>query len=133
MVARRKQRVQQEQVKVVEEKKPIESAQNQTIGEFTASIKEQIAELDYIVQGLKTHEPWLRAVKMFEQNKQVVDDNWHLVADPIKLQEFRITKMAADTLVYFVPRLEGDINKLRVELAKIENPNELMHKDYDGE
>lgn len=126
----KKQQV-QEPVKPVET--PIKSAQDTTIGEFTASIKEQIAELDYIVQGLKTHEPWLRAVKMFAQNKQVVDDNWHLVADMAKLQEFRITKMAADTLVYFVERLEGDIQKLRIELAKIENPNELVNKDYDGE
>lgn len=111
----------------------IASMQDKTINDIVRNLEDEISELDYIVQGLENHEPYNRMVRMFEKNKQVVDDNWHLVGDPMKLQEFRVTKMAADTLVNFIPRLKNDIEKMRIELTKIANPKELINKDYDGE
>ena len=102
-----------------------------TAQEYEEEIVKQIESLQYIISGLKDYGPYLKVVEMFEKTRKSIDDNWHLVSDPVKLSELRMTKYAVNTLIDYIPNIQMDLEKLHVELAKVQNPDDIVHKDYD--
>lgn len=99
--------------------------------ELEDDLIERIARLTFIIGGLDGHEPFEEVIRMFSQTRKTIDDNWHLVSDPAKLSELRMTKMAVNTLIDFIPNLKVDKQRLQDELMKIQNPDDIINKDYD--
>ena len=100
--------------------------------ELEEELIRRIDEGGYIVNGLEKHEPYLKLIEIFKQTRQQIDDTWHLVSDPAKLSELRVTKFAANTLIDFIPNLKGDVDRFQQELVKLQNPDEFVNKDYDA-
>lgn len=101
--------------------------------EIEGFLQSHIAELNLIVQGLKGYEPFLRMVERWKKTNESLDNSWHLFTDPVKFNDARITKFAAMELINCVEHLEADLQKARIELAKLQNPVELQNKDVDNE
>lgn len=102
-----------------------------TIEEYEEQLLAKIEELSYTLNGLENHGPFLRIVENWKSTSQLINDSWHLVSDPIKLHEMRVTKMAALELINTVELLRQDLEKAKTELAKIHHPDDIINKEYD--
>lgn len=100
--------------------------------EIERQLQSFIAENDMIVQGLRGYDPFLRLVDKFRRTNDSLNDSWHLFTDPVKFNEARVTKYAAMELINCIENLESDIQKARIELAKIRSPDEFINKDVDN-
>ena len=68
-----------------------------------------------------------------ERGKQAVDEHWHEISDPVKLQEWRVQKFAYQYLLTLKQQYEDDLKTAKIELEKIQNPKREINKDYDNE
>jgi len=69
-----------------------------------------------------------------ENNKKVIDDNWQSVPDgDNKLRELRVTKMAYMHLLNLKEGYKLDLDNAKKELYKLQNPDKVIAKYYDGE
>ena len=68
-----------------------------------------------------------------ERGKQAVDEHWHEISDPVKLQEWRVQKFAYQYLLNLKQQYEDDLKTAKIELEKIQNPKREINKDYDNE
>lgn len=93
----------------------------------------RVAELSYIVNGLEGHEPYQKMVASFLRTRESIDANWHLISDPLKLQELRVTKYAVEELINYIPNAKADLERCQLELGKLQNPDDVVNKDYDPE
>jgi hypothetical protein len=78
-------------------------------------------------------EAWKIIFKDFERQRQLIDDNWQGVFDAKKLDELRITKLAVKSLLDLIATYKHDLEVAKDELHKINNPNAVLNKYYDGE
>jgi len=109
------------------------SLSEKTIAEYENDLVRRIDELSYIINGLENYGPYSRVVEMFKVTRTSIDDNWHLIADPVKISELRMTKYAVNTLIDYIPSLKQDLEKLQVELVKLQNPDDVINKDVDND
>lgn len=86
-----------------------------------------------MVDSLPGNPAWGIIIQDLETHRKLVDDNWHKVDDPLKLQDFRVTKFAVDQLLQTVETYKTDLMTAKAELAKMDNPDKEVFKDYDGE
>lgn len=93
----------------------------------------EIERLSFIVDGLNNYEPYKALIKHFEEAVAECDGVWHLETSPDGLRELRITKMAAQAIIDKLPSLNAELDQFKEELAKLQNPEEHINKDYDGE
>lgn len=86
-----------------------------------------------VVSAIGDNGAWKIVLEDMEAQRKGLDDNWQFVSDPAKLLEFRVTKMAVMKIINLVNdyRLVGEAAK--AELNKINNPEENIDKDVDGE
>lgn len=100
------------------------------IGEL---LNQQIQELNFIVEGLENYEPFQKLVAKFKRTNDSLDQSWHLFTDPVKFNEARITKFAAMELIDSIDNLRADLQRARIELAKLQNSDEFINKDVDND
>jgi len=93
----------------------------------------RIDECQTVVKELENSTAWKIIIKDLEMQRKLIDDNWHLVTDEKKLQEFRITKFAIMQLLNTKYKYEEDLKATQEELEKFDNPNKEISKDYDNE
>ena len=103
-----------------------------TIEQYEEELINRIKDASFIINGLDNYGPYNKIVDMFKENRQYIDDHWHLVNDPAKINELRISKMACNTLINFVSNLKMDREKFQIELGKLTNPDDIINKDYDN-
>lgn len=106
---------------------------DKTAQQLEEELIKRIETKSFIVNGLENHEPYLRAIESFRSTRDSIDQTWHLVMDFNKLQELRMTKMAANSIINFVSDMKFDLDKLQSELVKLRNPGDMVDKDYDSE
>ena len=106
-------------------------SQNKTLAEVEESFVKRIEELSYLVNGLDNYDPYLKAIDRFKQTRDDIDRNWHLVMDKNKLDEIRLSKMAANSIINFVNDLKYELEMLQKELIMLRNPDLVVNKDYD--
>lgn len=105
---------------------------NREVAELENELIRRIEQASYIIDGLRDNGPYKAMVGVFKETRDAIDATWHLVGDPTKLAELRMTKMAAETLINYIPNMEADRRRLQEELVKMQNPDEIIHKDYDN-
>lgn len=111
----------------------IEETQDRTQEQMEKELIARIAKSNMVIQGLENHGPFKTVMEDFKGTIEMIDNSWHLVGDPAKLNEFRVTKMAAISLVNCLDGYKFDMKKATEELAKIQNPDKLVSRDYDPE
>ena len=103
------------------------------IEELESEITQRIGELDFIVNGLENYAPYQALTSSIEKTIKGIDDTWHLITDPKQYNELRTTKMAALEITQYIHIAKAELSKLREELVKLQNPDDFVNKDYDGE
>jgi hypothetical protein len=104
---------------------------DKTLLEAEESLVGRIEELSFIINGLEHYGPYLKLIETFKDTRDKIDASWHLVMDLNKLNELRISKMAANSIISYVEDLKYDLERVQSELVTLRNPEQLIHKDYD--
>lgn len=106
---------------------------NRPIGEIKEELEQRIAKCDIVISGLEKNAAFNQVLSDFENQRKMIDDNWHWVTDKTKLEEMRVTKLAVLSLLHTIDNYKSDKARCKAELVKIDNPEDLVNKDYDGE
>ena len=110
---------------------PVKSPSDRTLEEFELALVKDIAERQLILDGLDGNQAYERVIESFKRTACDIDARWHTVNDPNILIEMRITKMAAVELINYLDYVRSDLERLRMELAKIKNPDDIINKYND--
>ena len=110
----------------------MQSVSEKTQEQYEEELLKRIEDATYIITGLENYAPYNKVIDMFKENRSFIDDNWHLVHDPMKLAELRMAKMAYNTLIEYIPNLKNDREKFKVEFAKLNNQDDVILKDVDN-
>lgn len=109
-----------------------QSQQTKTEAEYRQFLVEQVSEFTSILGGLEHNDGFLKLVDKWKSTNDALDASWHLIYDPIKLNEARITKFAAMELINTIETLKADLERAQHELIKLDNPTEFIHKDVEN-
>jgi len=102
-----------------------------SIEQYEEALVKKIEELSYIVSGLENNDAFNRLIKVWEETRKFIDDNWHLQTDQVKLMELRITKLSALNLINMIPNMKTELSKYQKEFEELKNPDSIIKKDYD--
>lgn len=100
------------------------SLSERTIEQHEEVLTKHIEYCTYIITGLENYAPYQKIVDVFRENAKSIDDSWHFVNEPAKLEQLRVAKMAYMTLIDYIPNLKMDRHKFQSELTKIQDPEE---------
>jgi hypothetical protein len=106
-------------------------AENQN--EYRDELVRQIGECTEVVKGLESNRAWQIILKHLGEQRQLIDDNWHMLIDDKKLAEARVTKFAVMHLLNLKKSYEEDLKNATEQLQRLDSPKEEILKDYDGE
>lgn len=104
---------------------------DKTVQQVEEDYVNRIEELSYMINGLENYQPFEKVLDRFRRTRKNIDDNWHLILDPAKLHEVRVSKLAANSILSFVDDLKGELEKIQKELIILRNPDFVVNKDYD--
>lgn len=98
-------------------------------------ILSRIERCNVVIQHLKHNPGWEVVIDDFEKTIQRCDETWHLIPrdQANKLEEFRIMKLAATSIISAFANYEHDLQTAEKELYIIDNPSKVVAKDYDDE
>jgi len=103
------------------------------VEKYRNELIKRIADCHTVIDGISNNSAWKVVVRDLTKNKELIDNNWHLVNDEKKLTEFRVTKFAVVQLLNTIENYKNDLKAAEVELRKLDNPDKEIVKDYDGE
>lgn len=107
--------------------------QDNSMAAYEAEILKKIERSQVIFEGLQGYTPFLMMLDDFKDTIKSIDDGWHLFTDINKLNELRITKFAAVSIINVLDNYKHDLVRAQEELVKLQNPDKIVNKDYDGE
>jgi hypothetical protein len=93
----------------------------------------KIDECTRVVREVENSDGWKIILRDFERQQKMIDDNWQSIFDKEKLDQLRVTKFATKTLLDLIETYKHDLEVAKEELHKINNPNTILNKYYDGE
>lgn len=96
------------------------------------SLQQRISKCNRIVSGLENSAAFIEMIEDFKETKNKIDDNWHLVKEQENLDQMRITKLAIVSIINTIQNYKHDKELAYAELTKLQNPNEMVNKDYDN-
>ena len=108
---------------------------NRTEGELTDDVlSHRIAECEMVIRELTTSPVWNILLMDAKQMIKKLDDSWQdFPSDSKQLQEARILKMASKHIFDLPIKYAQEIDMLQAELAKRQQPEEIIQKDSDNE
>lgn len=92
-----------------------------TLDQVEADLIREIEKCRSIVDGLENNESYKRLVADFKEAADQIDSVWHLTADLNKLNEMRITKMAANTLVTALDGYKYSLERAKEQLESLKD------------
>lgn len=93
---------------------------------------QRIERCNFIINGLENHEPFRAIMADFLQTIKNIDGAWHLMSDINRLNELRVTKLAAVSIVNCLDNYKFDLEKSTKELAELQNPDKVIQRDVDN-
>lgn len=107
----------------------------QTQGELTDDVLSgRIAEINIVLGQLTTSPAWNILLHDAKQMIQKLDDSWQDFPDGApQLKEARVIKMASKHIFDLPMKYAIELDQLQQELAKRQNPQEVVQKDMDNE
>lgn len=104
-----------------------------TVDELKQEKVKQLSRCEIVLSQLTNNPAWQIVIEDFTKQKQMIDDNWHLVADDNRLKELRVTKMAIQALITAVQNYAADKDRLTREIHELNNPDTVVPLDYDSQ
>lgn len=105
-----------------------------TQGELTDEVLSgRIAEVNLVLGELTSSPAWNILLHDSKAMIQKLDDSWQdFSTDSKQLQEARIIKMASKHIFDLPMKYAQEMDMLRAELIKRQNPEEIIEKDNDN-
>jgi len=100
--------------------------------ESLKELRRRIEKSNRIVSELENNGAFKELLSDFEEQRKRIDDNWHLVGNKEQLDEMRVTKLAVVSLLNSLDNYRHDLKVAQLEVAKIENPDIIIGKDFDN-
>jgi len=102
------------------------------IEERKIELRNTTERIDKIINGLENNEAFILMLDDFKRNAKNIDDNWQFIDDDQKLRSMKIIKLATMSVINILDTYKNDLRNATIELAKLENPDVLVNKDYDA-
>lgn len=96
---------------------------------YREELVRRISRCNKVLHGLENYEPFRIVLDDFKQQLEYADANWHVTFDEKKLDELRVTKMAASSMVNCLDAYKRDLEVCVQKLAAFEHP-ELIQDSY---
>lgn len=93
----------------------------------------RIGRIRTIIEGLENHEPFKMMVSDFQNTLISVDSSWHTVLDAKRLEELRVNKLAAVSILNCLDHYKHDMNILVRQLAEMDYPDKIQNSYVDKE
>jgi len=93
----------------------------------------RISDCELIVNELDNSSIWKIIHADLELQRQNLDDRWHELVDPIKVQEARILKFATMHILSLKDKYKEELEALQEQLKAWRGKGAAVIKDYDGE
>jgi hypothetical protein len=108
---------------------------NKTEGELTDSvISQRMTECNMVLGELTTSQAWNILISDAKHMIKKLDDSWQdFPVDSPQLKEARIIKMASKHIFDLPMKYAQELDMLRSELKKRQQPDEIIQKDSDNE
>ena len=104
------------------------------VGEdYLSKLTNRMNECEEVVRHLETCPAFSVIIKDLNFQKELIDNNWHLTNDEVKLKEFRITKFAIMHLLNLRNKYSDELIQAKAEFEKLNNTDKVILKDYDTE
>jgi len=116
---------------VARKKKPQQEVK--TGADHEAYLIQEISDCDEVLKHLDNCPVWRIIVEDLDEQKKIIDDNWHTLTDEKQIQECRITKFAIMYLLNIRAKYESNLEKAQRELREYTNQDKEIIKDYDTE
>jgi hypothetical protein len=106
-----------------------------TEGEMTDDvISNRIAECNMVIGQLQNSSVWRVVLNDAKQMINKLDESWQdFPPESPQLKEARIIKMASKHIADLPSKYAQEMEMLREELKKRQNPDEIIQKDSDNE
>jgi hypothetical protein len=92
-----------------------------------------INRIDKILAGLTKNESFDLFLDDYKTQMKRIDETWQYIEDPKKLESMKIMKLATLSVINVIDIYKLDLQNAKLELAKLENPDVLVNKDYDSQ
>jgi len=86
-----------------------------------------------IISGLSDNDAWGLVLEDFGNQVKELDSNWQFVNDDKKMYEFKVTKMAAMSVLNLIENYRFNLTKAISELKATEDKVNNIDKDFDTE
>lgn len=93
----------------------------------------RITRCSAIINGLENYEPFKMFLDDFKAQKDLIDNNWHLITDEKQLMQFRVTKFATLSLLDSIENYKHDLKKCQQDLTALLEPDKVQGSYYDHE
>lgn len=90
-----------------------------TVDSIREELISEIEKSRRILDGLENNEAYKELVSDFKRASDEIDAVWHLQPDLQKLQEMRITKFAADSLIKALDTYKMALERATQQLARL--------------
>jgi hypothetical protein len=107
--------------------------QGVSLGDLENILLRRIDECNELLSHLDNCTAWKIIVKDLEEQRKMIDDNWHMTTDEKKVQEFRITKFAIMHLLNIRNKYTEDLKQAHAQLKSYGSQDKAIIKDYDTE
>lgn len=92
-----------------------------TLDQIENDLIKEIEKCRIIIDGLENNDGYKTLVADFKQASDEIDSVWHLQQDLSKLQEMRITKFAAQTLVQALDSYKFSLKRAQEQLEQLKD------------
>lgn len=84
-----------------------------------------------VINGLSENGAWQIVLEDFKKQCDDLNNNWQFVNDEKKMYEFKITKLAAMSVVNLIDNYKFNRDRAAQELQSITDPKNNIQKDVD--
>ena len=114
-------------------RKKVKITAKQGVSDYEGDLLQKIQDCNDVLSHLESCPAWKVITKDLQEQRKLIDDNWHREGDEKKVKEFRITKFAIMHLLEIRDKYEQDLKTAEEELRKYQNKENEITKDYDPE
>lgn len=108
-------------------------ARTESLDDTLSRLHDRKNKCETVISELKESEGWRILIEDLSRTRQELDDHWHLIdpkSDEKKLNEFRVTKLAINTLINTVNTYTEELDRVNSEIEHSENPDKFQTSDY---
>lgn len=97
---------------------------HKTAEQLRSELLVEVEKCRSIIGGLENNDSYKHLVADFKRASDELDSVWHLTFDLDKLNQMRITKMAAQTLIGALDSYKYTLEKAKEQLERLEDGQE---------